>query len=360
MKYKPKVKKTTIIFLAIVAVFFVAAHIMGFTSFRSASRIGYMETQTPYNWSASYISLNGTMQKNMKAKSSQDTFHIETETKEGSLSIEVYDSDGNLIFSESEMGNESFDIEVHGKIKVVIDADNHSGGFSIKRKSKIITETNTLSVSEIQNMKASSVLEESQLNDELINNLFYSTEITEEVRQRIWNISYKENDNISLDELRYLRVLHRGFDGNTHIGELIVNQNIAEDILDIMYELYLNDYPIEKMVLVDEYNGDDETSMEDNNTSAFNYRVVANTNSLSKHSLGMAIDINPKYNPYVVKRSNGTIMISPENGAEYADRSKEFSYKMDENDLCVKLFLEHGFTWGGNWNSVKDYQHFEK
>ena len=209
-------------------------------------------------------------------------------------------------------------------------------------------------------MEAGTVLEDSLLNEDLINNLFYSIEISEEVKQRIWNISYKENNNISLNDLRYLRVLYRGFDGNTHIGELIVNQSIATDVLEIMMELYKNDYPIEKMVLIDEYNGDDESSMEDNNTSAFNYRVISNTTTLSKHSLGMAIDINPKYNPYVVTRANGEIIISPENGAAYADRNNDFSYKMDENDLCVKLFLEHGFTWGGNWNSVKDYQHFEK
>lgn len=141
---------------------------------------------------------------------------------------------------------------------------------------------------------------------------------------------------------------------------MIVNQVITQDILEIMKELYYNDYPIEKMVLIDEYAGDDEASMEDNNTSAFNYRAISGTTTLSKHSLGMAIDINPKYNPYVVTRANGEIVISPENGITYADRTKDFSYKIDENDLCVRLFLEHGFSWGGNWTSPKDYQHFEK
>ncbi|MBQ8802828.1 MAG: M15 family metallopeptidase [Tyzzerella sp.] len=209
-------------------------------------------------------------------------------------------------------------------------------------------------------MEAETVLDETRLNQELIDNLFYSVQISEEIKDRIWNVSYKENDNISLEELRYLRVLYRGFDGETHIGELIVNQSIAEDILEIMFELYRNDYPIEKMVLVDEYNGDDEASMEDNNTSAFNYRVIAGSNNLSKHGFGLAIDINPKYNPYVVERADGEIVVSPENGVDYVERSKDFSYKLSEDDLCVRLFLEHGFTWGGNWNSLKDYQHFEK
>lgn len=228
------------------------------------------------------------------------------------------------------------------------------------QKNTIIIETENLSVSEIQHMDAGTMLDDFILNQKLIDSLFYSTEISEEIKQRIWNISYKENKNISLNELRYLRVLHRGFDGNTYVGELIVNQVITQDILEIMKELYYNDYPIEKMVLIDEYAGDDEASMEDNNTSAFNYRAISGTTTLSKHSLGMAIDINPKYNPYVVTRANGEIVISPENGITYADRTKDFSYKIDENDLCVRLFLEHGFSWGGNWTSPKDYQHFEK
>lgn len=68
---------------------------------------------------------------------------------------------------------------------------------------------------------------------------------------------------------------------------------------EIFHELYLAEYPIERIRLIDEYDGDDTVSMEDNNTSCFNYRVVDGTSSLSKHAYGMAIDINPLYNPYV-------------------------------------------------------------
>lgn len=242
------------------------------------------------------------------------------------------------------------------------DTENHieNNENTLQQETAVEPQTQIYSVPDVKQMEADTVLDETKLNDELIANLFYSEEISEEIKQRIWNISYKENEHISLEELRYLRLLYRGFDGKTHIGELIVNQSIAEDILEIMFELYQNDYLIEKMVLIDEYNGDDEASMEDNNTSAFNYRVIAGTNKLSKHGMGMAIDINPRYNPYVVERASGETIISPKNGANYVDRSKDFSYKLDKDDLCVKLFLEHGFTWGGNWNSVKDYQHFEK
>lgn len=220
-------------------------------------------------------------------------------------------------------------------------------------------ETSVFSIAEIQMMEAGSIVDVSSVEAQMLDSLFYSEVPGEEIVQRIAGVSYQENDNISIEELRYLRVLHMGFDGQTHIGELLVHESIAEDILEIMAALYENQYPIEKMLLVDEYGADDEVSMQENNTSAFNYREIAGTSRLSQHSLGLAIDINPKFNPYV-KEKDGELTISPANAADYADRTQEFEYKIDENDLCYQLFTAHGFTWGGSWNSVKDYQHFEK
>lgn len=167
---------------------------------------------------------------------------------------------------------------------------------------------------------------------------------------------------ISYDDLRYMNVLYYDFDGKIQTGELICNKGIAQDLVEIFYELYLNEYQIEKIRLIDEYGGDDTASMEDNNTSCFNYRVVDGTDSLSKHAIGCAIDINPFYNPYIVfdKTGSGNDYISPKGSEIYVDRSQNFPYKIDESDLCYKLFKEHGFTWGGDWNSCKDYQHFQK
>lgn len=189
---------------------------------------------------------------------------------------------------------------------------------------------------------------------------FTASVITEEIYERINSCSYVENENISLEELRYLKILHIGFDGEEHEGELIVNQAIADDILEIMQQLYQNQYPIERMVLVDEYDGDDEKSMQANNTSCFNYRTVEGSEKLSKHSYGLAIDINPFYNPCVRSYADGSTKSFPEGSDEYADRSKDFPYKIDQDDLCYRLFKEHGFRWGGTWNSLKDYQHFDK
>lgn len=175
-------------------------------------------------------------------------------------------------------------------------------------------------------------------------------------------VSDKESLAVSYDDLRYMNVLYYNFDGEVATGELICNKKIAQDLAEIFYELYINEYRIEKISLIDEYNGDDTASMEDNNTSCFNYRLVDGSSNLSKHALGLAIDINPFYNPYVVfnKDGSGRTYISPEGSEIYADRSRDFPYKIDENDLCYKLFTAHGFIWGGNWNSMKDYQHFQK
>ena len=189
---------------------------------------------------------------------------------------------------------------------------------------------------------------------------FYYEPISNEIFKRISGISYPVDCSVPLDDLRYLSLLYNDFNGDTQTGEMICNNTIAEDLLEIFYELYQNGYQIESIKLIDEYNGDDTASMLANNTSCFNYRVVEGTTRLSNHAKGLAIDLNPFYNPYITYNKDGSINISPEGSEAYADRSSSFPYKIDENDLAYKLFKEHGFTWGGNWNSVKDYQHFER
>ncbi len=188
---------------------------------------------------------------------------------------------------------------------------------------------------------------------------FYISEITDDIFARMQGKSYKEDCTVPREDLRYVHVRHMGFDGEAKDGELVVNKAIADDVLAIFEELYKADYPIEKVRLVDEYDADDEASMSDNNSSAFNFRFISHTTRISKHGLGMAVDINTRYNPYV-KTVDGKLSIEPANGADYVDRSRDFPHKIDHEDLCYKLFKEHGFTWGGDWTHSKDYQHFER
>ena len=193
-----------------------------------------------------------------------------------------------------------------------------------------------------------------------IANGFYYIALDDDIKARITGMSYPADGAdcaISYDDLRYIHLLHYNFDGNIKDGELIVNARIADEVLEIFYELYQAEYPLASVVLVDDFGepGDDNLSMAANNTSAFNYRYVTGTSKLSRHSYGAAIDINPVFNPYI----DGDRIV-PENGIMYADRRLDLPGMIDHDDLCYQLFTQHGWTWGGDWSGDKDYQHFSK
>ena len=183
--------------------------------------------------------------------------------------------------------------------------------------------------------------------------------LSDEVFRRMVGKSYPKDCTVRRSDLRLLHVLHVDAEGHEHEGEMVCNKAIAQDLLHIFRRLYEARYPIERMRLIDDYDADDERSMTDNNTSCFCFRQIAGSKKLSKHSLGLAVDINPLYNPCVRQTAKGGTTIQPAAGRRYADRSKKSPYKIEKGDLCYRLFTEHGFTWGGSWRSVKDYQHFE-
>ena len=149
-------------------------------------------------------------------------------------------------------------------------------------------------------------------------------------------------------ELDTLKVQHIDFQGQPQQGIIICNKKISNDLREIFAELYKAKYPI------------DERSMQANNTSCYCYRPIEGSKKLSNHALGMAIDINPLYNPCVKRRKDGTLLIQPSTARPYVNRSKSFKYKITKQDFCYRLFIQHGFQWGGAWRSLKDYQHFEK
>ena len=188
---------------------------------------------------------------------------------------------------------------------------------------------------------------------------FYAIPIPDEIFVKMQGKSYKDDCTIPRDDLRYIHVLHKNIEGETLEGEMVCSKLIAEDLLEIFRELYEQSYPIEKMRLIDEYDANDELSMTDNNSSCFNYRTISHTNKISKHGLGVAVDINTLYNPYT-KVVDGERIIEPAAGAPYLDRDADFPYKIERGDLCYNLFISHGFEWGGDWPDRKDYQHFEK
>ncbi len=191
--------------------------------------------------------------------------------------------------------------------------------------------------------------------------LFWRAPIDDEIFARIYGKSYRDGCPVLREDLRYMQLLHYDLNGNIHVGEMISNYHITDVLLSIFRQLYDAHYPIEKMVLVDEYGADDEASSSDNNTSCFNFRSVANTNNLSYHAKGLAVNINPLYNPYIISGYNtdGEKVCTPVAGVNYLDRTQEYPYKINPDDLCVRLFKEAGFTWGGDWKYTPDYMHFD-
>lgn len=199
---------------------------------------------------------------------------------------------------------------------------------------------------------------EEALKDYGLERCFVVEPVGQELMKRMSGKSYPKNCTVPAGQLRYLKVLHRRNDGTIGIGEMVCHHSIAEKLRKIFRELYNEKYPIERMVLIDEYDANDERSMTDNNTSCFCFRRVAGTKRLSKHAQGLAVDINPLYNPQVKTGKKGQRVL-PKAGKPYADRSKAFPYKVKRGDLCYRLFIKEGFRWGGNWRYSKDYQHFE-
>lgn len=202
---------------------------------------------------------------------------------------------------------------------------------------------------------------------QLAGRYFTQQPLPDAVFSRMLGKSFPKNCTVRRSDLRYLLVLHRNAEGQTQVGELVCNKSIAVDLLYIFRKLYDADYRIGRMVLIDNYGADDERSMTANNTSCFNFRfATGSTTRVSKHGRGLAIDLNPLYNPYVKGNK-----ISPAAGKAYAyNRSAVSTTKTDNRnkssmiirrgDLCWQLFHARGFRWGGSWSSLKDYQHFEK
>ncbi len=187
---------------------------------------------------------------------------------------------------------------------------------------------------------------------------FYFMKLDDSLKKRITGMSFPEKDaRIAYGDLRYIGLLYMDFEGNKREGELIVHRKLAREVTEIFLELYRAGYPLASVRLVDDYGepGDDNKSMAANNTSAFNYRRVTGSSTLSRHSYGAAIDINPLFNPYIVGDR-----VAPPEAAPYVDRSKDFAGKIDHDDLCYKLFHAAGWSWGGDFKGDKDYQHFSK
>jgi hypothetical protein len=166
---------------------------------------------------------------------------------------------------------------------------------------------------------------------------------------------------VGCDRLKLVRFEHAGFDGLTHRGEIVVMDAAAGHVRRIFESLLEMRFPIEKARLMNDYGGDDDAAIADNNTSGFNHRTVEGSGGLSLHAYGLAIDVNPKQNPYVKRDGNGiALSVSPVSSAGYVKRQPSFrNPRLGMAESVLDLFAEHGFSiWGGYWRHDRDYQHF--
>ncbi len=190
------------------------------------------------------------------------------------------------------------------------------------------------------------------------NSVFHSeiTPIPATIATQMQHYTWHEGCPVPLEQLAYIQLSYWGFDNKPHTGKLIVNQELAQEVVAIFKELYQHHFPIQRMELMDAFYGDDAASMAANNTSAFNCReVTGRAGEYSQHSYGRAIDINPLMNPYV----KGHIVLPPE-GTAYIDRTQPAPGQIVKGDIVYQLFTQQGWDWAGDWFDLQDYQHFEK
>ena len=162
--------------------------------------------------------------------------------------------------------------------------------------------------------------------------VFEYRSVPQEIQDKMWGVTISEKSHVTFDDLAYLTLSYVGYDGKMHTGNLVVAKELAGEVVSIFRELYEVKFPIEKMRLPYEYDGIDELSMQDNNTSAFNDRPIEGSGALSYHQLGRAIDVNPLVNPYVRFSDN---KVFPVTATVYLDRNLDETGMISADSQCV-------------------------
>lgn len=159
---------------------------------------------------------------------------------------------------------------------------------------------------------------------------------------------------VPAERLRLIRMNHWGFDGRVHRGELIAHRDAVAPLLEVFGRAFEDRFPIRRMRVMAAYDGDDLAAMADDNTSAFNCRpVTGDPGKQSRHSWGLAVDINPVENPYV----DVSGVVHPEAGRAHLRRDPDRPGTVTGDGVVATAFREAGWSWGGRW-SHPDYQHF--
>ncbi len=159
---------------------------------------------------------------------------------------------------------------------------------------------------------------------------------------------------VALADLRYVKVSFFGFDGRFHTGELLVHASVAPGMVEVFRQLHAARFPIEEMRIPRAAEMSAPPTGDGNDTASFACRpATGSTTSWSRHTFGLAIDVNPFHNPYV----KGAVVL-PELATAYLDRGNLRPGMIVSNDVVVRAFRSIGWEWGGDWKTLKDYQHF--
>lgn len=230
------------------------------------------------------------------------------------------------------------------------------GGYSLK--SRIRVSFFTLVGSLILVTGQLSEVQSGQENLTMGQNLFVGkvAVLPGQVRAKMRDSSWRPGCPVLLESLRLLTLTYWGEDHEAKRGHLVVHQALALEVVDVFRELFAARFVVHRLGLASEFGGDDGALMEENVTSAFNCRPsTGKRGGFSVHSYGSAIDINPKWNPYVRGK-----LVLPSSGRSFVKRESLPPGGILGEGLVVRAFGSRGWGWGGNWRSLKDYQHFEK
>jgi hypothetical protein len=165
---------------------------------------------------------------------------------------------------------------------------------------------------------------------------------------------------VALSGLRLLTVTHRGFDGRAHTGQLVVNRRAARPLAGVFRRLYEIRFPIRHMRFADFYGPARGRPADHDVTAAFECRQAVpspctggnGTGTWSMHAYGLAVDLNPRENPYV-----GCGQSRDPTARSYRDRSKRRPGMIGSR--TVRAFSSIGWIWAGGWaGNTKDYMHF--
>jgi hypothetical protein len=160
---------------------------------------------------------------------------------------------------------------------------------------------------------------------------------------------------VRADQLDWVRVSYRGFDGERHSGEMLAHEEVSADLVRVFRALWRARFPIEEMRITESRELDLKPTGDGNNTAVFVCRPNADGSGFSEHARGLAIDVNPFQNPY----RRGEVVI-PELASAYLDRDWRRPGMIRGDGPVVDAFDAIGWGWGGQYRNLTDLHHFSR